>query len=446
MNPLKRIYDFIVQTNYDLLPEKSIETAKLAYLDTLAVSIAGVKAPDMELLMKEIKTNSESLDVLADLMTLNERDFALAFGTLSHVLDYDDVNFTFHGHPSVALIPAILTFAKYQKKLTGRELILAYIIGFEVQARIGEDIGDKQYNRGLHVTSTLGIFGAAASLTKLMNLTYEQFLHLYGMCVSFSSGVRKNFGTMTKPLHVGIMTENVIMFAKLVRGGFTGNLESFSEPMSYQEITTDELSDLPSLDKLGNVWESEEFGIIVKLYPCCAYTHRSIDAVIEMKNESDIKANEVISVVAKVNPKVMKVLIYPEATTGGEGKFSMQYCLSSALLDEKVNLNTFEDDAVMRLEHQKLMKKISMTPDEEQIGVNKELYAKVLIETTKGTFEKQIEFPLGHPYNPLPKKIMEGKVEDCIGGVFSVDQIQHMYQVCEHLIDYESTELLSIFE
>lgn len=217
MNPLKKIYHFINQTNYEDLPEQSVETAKLAYLDTLAVSIAGVEAPDIKILLGELVSDERSEDILSHLSSLNNREFALAFGTLSHVLDYDDVNFTFHGHPSVALIPSILTYAKYDRELSGKDLILSYIIGFEVQARIGEDIGDKQYNRGLHVTSTLGIFGAAASLTKLLNLTYEQFTHLFGMCVSFSSGVRKNFGTMTKPLHVGVMTENVYLFSKLAK-------------------------------------------------------------------------------------------------------------------------------------------------------------------------------------------------------------------------------------
>lgn len=444
MNLLKKIYDFINQTNYEDLPAQSVETAKLAYLDTLAVSIAGVEAPDMKILLGEVGSNNKSGDILEQLSSLNDREFALAFGTLSHVLDYDDVNFTFHGHPSVALIPSILTYAKYKKDLSGKELILSYIIGFEVQARIGEDIGDKQYNRGLHVTSTLGIFGAAASLTKLLDLTYEQFTHLFGMCVSFSSGVRKNFGTMTKPLHVGIMTENVYLFAKLVELGFTGNPESFNNPMSFQEITAGEYNEMNSLAKLGSVWESADFGIIVKLYPCCAYTHRSMDAVIQLRNDSGIKYEDIDSIEATVNPKVKKVLIYPEAKTGGEGKFSMQYCLSAALLDKEISLKTFEDENINRTKHQKLMKKVSMIVDDKQIGQNKELYASVRIHTSKGTFEKKIEFPLGHPNNPLSNEQMLVKVESCIGTIIEKEKINQFNAYCNNLQDYRSTDLFSV--
>lgn len=444
MNPLKKIYHFINQTNYEDLPEQSVETAKLAYLDTLAVSIAGVEAPDIKILLGELVSDERSEDILSHLSSLNNREFALAFGTLSHVLDYDDVNFTFHGHPSVALIPSILTYAKYDRELSGKDLILSYIIGFEVQARIGEDIGDKQYNRGLHVTSTLGIFGAAASLTKLLNLTYEQFTHLFGMCVSFSSGVRKNFGTMTKPLHVGVMTENVYLFSKLAKKDFTGNSESFNNPMSFQEITAGEYVEMKSLTKLGNIWESSDFGIIVKLYPCCAYTHRSMDGVIHLKNESDINYEDIKSIEAIVNPKVEKVLIYPEAKTGGEGKFSMQYCLSAALLDEEISLKTFEDENVNRIKHQKLMKKISMVIDDKQKGQNKELYAKVRINTNETTFEKKIEFPLGHPNNPLSKEQMLTKVESSIGLIIEKEKINQLNTYCNNLPEYTSTDLLSV--
>lgn len=397
------------------------------------------------MLLDEINGEDDARSVFEKMNSVTDRNFALLFGTLSHVLDYDDVNFTFHGHPSVALIPPILTYAKYNRELTGKELILSYIVGFEVQTRIGEDIGDKQYNNGLHVTSTLGIFGAAASLTKLMNFSYEQFCNLVGMCVSFSSGVRKNFGTMTKPLHVGILSENVYFFAKLVSRGFTANEETFNEPMSYSAITAGEHLELSSLEKLGKTWESAEFGIIVKLYPCCAYTHRSIDAVFELVDKYEIDVTEVEKIEAKVNPKVQKVLIYPEAKTGPEGKFSMQYCLSAALIDGKVNLNSFEKDEINRPEVRQLMKKVEMITDEKQIGVNKELEAEVTITTKDSKYKTVVEYPLGHPYNPLPDELMAEKVTGCVSEVIDDEKEAQLITICNELENYSSKDIMKVF-
>lgn len=214
--------------------------------------------------------------------------------------------------------------------------------------------------------------------------------------------------------------------------------------MSFQEITAGEYVEMKSLTKLGNIWESSDFGIIVKLYPCCAYTHRSMDGVIQLKNESDINYEDIKSIEAIVNPKVEKVLIYPEAKTGGEGKFSMQYCLSAALLDEEISLKTFEDENVNRIKHQKLMKKISMVIDDKQKGQNKELYAKVRINTNETTFEKKIEFPLGHPNNPLSKEQMLTKVESSIGLIIEKEKINQLNTYCNNLPEYTSTDLLSV--
>ncbi|MEV9641074.1 MmgE/PrpD family protein [Mammaliicoccus sciuri] len=441
---LQEVYDFIMNTTYDDLPEGSVQTAKLAFLDTAAVSLAGIESEEMDILSEELIGGSD-LSLLERLEKANEKDFALLFATLSHVIDYDDVNFTFHGHPSVALIPPLLTYAKFQKELSGKELIVSYITGFEVQARLGEDLGNLQYQKGLHVTSTLGIFGAAASLTKAMKLDFNQFSHLIGMCVSFSSGVRKNFGTMTKPLHVGIMASNVMLFTNLVRKGFTANSEVFSEPMSYAHISTGVYSDLPAMKKLGKVWESADFGIIVKKYPCCAYTHRSIDGVMQLMKEKQINVSDITKIIAEVNPKVPTVLIYSDAKTPAEGKFSMQYCLSAAAVDQKVNLDTFTEESLNRSEIRELMGKVKMQDDAAQAGMNKEQYASITIHTVDHEYQATIEFPLGHPNNPLSEAQLSEKVDDCVGKDITQDHKKLLLSLHKELPYKTSVDLLKLF-
>jgi len=440
---IKEIYDFIIKTNYDDLPDKSIETAKLAYLDTLSVSIAGLKSNEMRILIEDItKENGKSFLEIEN--NLKDEDFSLLLGTLSHVIDYDDVNFTFHGHPSVSLIPPILTYAKYIRAINGRELILSYLIGFEVQARIGEDIGDLQYNKGFHTTSTLGIFGAASSLAKLMNLSFNEFSNLLGMCTSFSSGTRKNFGTMTKPLHVGLLSRNVYFFSKLVKRGFTANKNSFAEPMSFAHITTGEHNKLKSLKKLGKIWESDDFGIIIKKYPCCAYTHRSIDGIIKLLETKELQSDSIKKVIAEVNPKVEKVLIYPNATTIAEGKFSMQYCLAAAIINGKVNLETFTKENLENNSIRKMMDKIEMKVDKDQKDTGKETRAVINVYTDNTKYQVTIEHPLGHPYNPLTINQIKEKVNDCVDSFISKTKKKKLINTCRDLPTYSSNELLDI--
>src|SRR5699024_4538044 len=151
-----------------------------------------------------------------------------------------------------------------------------------------------------------------------------------------------------------------------------------------------------------------------------------------------INLKDIERITAKVNPKAQNVLIYDNPKSPAEGKFSMQYCLSSAALDHTIDLSTFTEEKFKRQNIQELMNKIVMEVDEEQVGVNKETHATITIQTERKKFNTVIKWPIGHPKNPLTENQINYKVTECLGSRISSDEINNFIDVCKHLQEYDS--------
>lgn len=202
---------------------------------------------------------------------------------------------------------------------------------------------------------------------------------------------------------------------------------------------------MSAINKLGQHWELERFGIIFKKYPCCAYTHRSIDGVLELVNEYDISPDDVESIEVNVHYNVPKVLIYPNAKNALEGKFSMQYCLAAALFDKEVNLFTFTNENVNRSEIQDFMGNIVMTVDENQReeSGSKEKVAVVRVHTKWRTFEKKVDYPIGHPCKPFTENDMYQKFKMCLESSYEISVIDSLYDQLTSLDQQDYDDILT---
>lgn len=443
---LETVIQFIQGTHYKQIPNKAKEMTKLAFIDTLAVTLAANDETETKI-VRDLVSSSELneqqyMSSIQVAFSSNPRDFAFLFGTMSHVLDFDDVNFTFHGHPSVTLIPIILALSK-EHGFSGKEMITAYAVGFEVQARIGEAIGSDQYQIGLHTTATIGIYGAISAACKLLNFNEKEIRHAFGLASSLAAGSRKNFGTMTKPLHVGFVAENAYRISQLIKLGITAADDVFSDPLPMDMLTTGRIIGFKPLMKLGQQWELEDFGFIVKKYPCCAFTHRSIDALLEIVQNTNIDEENLDKIEVFVHYKVPTVLIYPEAKTGLEGKFSMEYCLAAAFLDKEIKLASFTDEKVNRDAIRRIMEKVIMKIDPEQEeGTNpKEQKAKVEVYTNGGVLKREVEFPIGHPGNPFSEMDVAEKFSDCIGTKMEEEGKEELMKLLGELEDKKFIDL-----
>ncbi|HEY7293731.1 MAG TPA: MmgE/PrpD family protein, partial [Dehalococcoidia bacterium] len=320
---------FVTETGYERLGDAAVTAAKRAILDTLAVTIAGSVEPAARIALDLVRALGGSLQ--ATVIGADERvsvtQAALVNGVAGHALDYDDVNYSLGGHPSVPLLPAVLALAE-QLGAGGREALRAFVLGFEVECKLGRTQGASHYARGWHATSTHGTIGAAAAAAVLLGLTAEQTAMALGIAGSMAAGSRQNFGTMTKPLHPGRAAEAGLTAAMLAQRGFTADESMLEAPLGFIRLFSAAEDHDPSvaLEKLGEPWEIVSPGIAVKKYPCCYNTHRALDGVLALRDEAGIAAEEVEAVEVRLPVTSAAPLIHPRPQTGLEGKFSMQYC------------------------------------------------------------------------------------------------------------------------
>jgi len=423
MSTTSHIAGFVSDTRLENMPGESLEVAKNQVIDFVGVAIAGSLDPSATMALDFLReTGSKGrCSAIAQRSGLSPDAAAFVNGMQSHILDFDDVNETMYGHPTVAVLPAVLA-AGEMMEADGGQILRAYILGVEVASKLGLLVNPRQYEIGWHPTCTLGSLGAAVGAGIIYRLTQEQLLNALGLAASMAGGLRQNFGTMTKPFHAGRAAENGIRAVLLARGGWTADRRIIEAPYGIcSAITGGQKPDFSNFEeKLGNPFDMVSPGIIVKKYPSCAFTHPTIDAVLELVREGGIGPDDVESAQCEINKMAAAVLIHSSAKNGLEGKFCLEFCVASALVDGKVGLKSFVDANVLRPSVQKLMPKIQrrVLPAEEKVD-NIFGPAIVQIKLRNGqALSKRIDIAKGDPRKPMSEKEIYEKYVECARTVF----------------------------
>lgn len=444
MNISKGLSKFIKEIRYVDYPEEAKNTAKTAITDCIGVMIGGIKTDVGQIILQyaqEFETQKVSTVIGEGIKTTPETA-ALINGTLSHAIDFDDINTSLIGHPSVNLVPSIFALGEYLNS-SGEDIVLAYLTGFEVQAKLGKLFNPSHYEAGWHSTATLGTFGATAACSKLLDLSAEEIQMALGIAASLASGLRDNFGTMTKPLHAGRAAQNGILASSLARKKFTGNPNILQTEKGFTRMfNVDE--EIPETGdfKLDSDFEIINSGVVIKKYPSCGCTHPSIDGVLKIVNKYDINYEDIEQISTEINPLATNVLIYNKPQTGLEGKFSMEYCLSVAAIDKKVGLKQFNDERVTDPEVQKFLDRVKVIPN-----MNfpfKYLSSTIEISLKNGQkFSETIETPIGSPETPMSKLELEEKFRDCVNDTLTDNQVSHSLKVLGELEQIENINILT---
>ena len=264
-------------------PAAARDAAARAVLDTIGVVLAGASEPAARAVQRVVMDSQGPCTILGLAASAGAGDAALANGTAAHALDYDDMCFVSLAHPSAPLVAAALAAAE-TAGASGRSLLDAYVVGFEIEARLGRAMNPRHYQRGWHCTSTIGTIGAAAAAARLLGLDAKAAGHALAIAASEASGLKENFGTMVKPLHAGLAARNGVLAAQLAAAGMTASAAAIDGPQGFLAAMD---SAQPALDEiaadLGSRWEILDTGITVKLYPSCAGTHPALDALLDLK-------------------------------------------------------------------------------------------------------------------------------------------------------------------
>jgi 2-methylcitrate dehydratase PrpD len=430
---IEGIAERIAAIAYDDLPPEAVRWAKAAVLDTVGVTLAGAQEPCAQIVERVLASGSGECLVFGGDRRAAPLDAALINGTAAHALDFDDVSNSLGGHPSAPILPALFALGEVLD-CTGRDFIAAYVAGFETETRLGRGVHQHHYEKGWHPTATLGVFGATAACCRLYSLDQTKTAQALAIAASLASGIKANFGTMTKPLHVGHTARSGLFAAMLALEGFTANPAALEHKQGFLMVFNGagNFAAEAILKDWGQPYDIVRPGLAVKQHPCCGSTHPAIDALLLLRGEHDIETEKVARIDSWTHPRRLAHTDRPDPQSGLDAKFSVQYCLARALLGGHIVLEDFEGEAHRDPATRALMQRIHAAPHPAmESGGGEALGAEIRITFDDGrTITRQVGAALGRgPDNPLPAEALTAKFANCAARALPSAQVEQVQRV-----------------
>jgi len=425
------VVEFVVNLTWEAVPAEVARIAKEHILDTFGVTLAGSREACAKIVRQTLVLGEGNATVAG---TPDKRPpylAAFANGIASHALDYDDTQLStspeaVYGlltHPSTPVLAAAVAVAE-DVGASGQRLLVAYCAGVEVACRVADAINPRHYQAGFHSTGTIGTIGAAAAAGQLLGLDRAQLATAIGIAASMASGLRENFGTMTKPLHAGRAASNGVAAAYLARNGFTASQHILEARRGFFNAAGGGFSPDKIVGQLGKPFFLESPGVSIKPYPSGSLSHPGQDVILDLVRGHDITPEQVERVEVGTNSNVLNALIYPRPTTDLEGKFSLEYCMAAGIVYRKAGLQEFTDEAVNDPRIQEMLPRmiVRVDPELEQMGYQ-HVRTRVKVITRDGReYSGEAEWAKGYPLKPLTPEELEGKFLECAQTVLSQQQ------------------------
>ena len=434
---LRKLAERISEVTYDRLPDKAVETAKQGILDTVGVTLAGAKEDTTAVVARTLRwTAGQGAALLfGGRERVDALSAALINGTASHALDFDDCSNTLGGHPSAPILPALWTLAT---GVSGKAFIAAYAAGFETECKLARAVNFHHYEKGWHPTATLGTFGAAAACAHLLRLSPDKTATALALAASMASGIKANFGTMTKPFHIGHAARNGLLAALLAEEGMTANHAALEHEQGFFAVFNGAGNFVADriLAEWAKPFDLAEPGIAFKRHPCCGSTHPAADAMLHLRQAHTVAPDGVTKIESWTHPRRLAHTNRPDPQSGLDGKFSIQYVLARALMHGIVSLEHFSDEAVRDGAARALTAKVNAQPDANLGSAAADhFYARVRVTMTSGeAFEHFVEAALGRDRDhPLPSGTLEAKFRDCARRALDPQATEAVLQLCTTL-------------
>lgn len=434
----------ILAIGADTLTDAAHHWAKIALKDLVGVTLAGAREETAAIPRRlyPLSPDGGPAPVLGTAFKTSPLDASFLNGVSAHALDFDDGNDAMGGHPSAPIIPALLALASTQR-LSGRDFMLAYAAGFELETRMGLGLHFHHYEKGWHPTATLGVFGATAACAKALGLDAEKTATALSISASLASGVKANFGSMTKPLHVGHSTRNGLIAALLAQEGFTANLSVFEHKQGFLNVYNG--PGTFDVERILANWGAPlmlvEQGLGIKRYPCCAGTHSAIDAMLDLMDAYEIDANRIVGIQTEIHPRRLVHIDRPRIRGALDAKFSLQYCLARAAKDGRISLEHFEEPSYNDSDVLGFMELVHASPT----APSAPLYgATVRINMNDGSvFENHVERARGRGrLSPLNMTEIDAKFIDCAARSLSHEDCRHLVSQIDELENCEDVHAI----
>ncbi len=422
---------FVADVTYDDLPAEAVRIARRQILDGLAVQIGGTEQEALAVMGRYVTgiggtpqsrlVGDASVRVPAHLA-------ALWHGLAGHAMDWDDTQLARHPgrayglmtHPTIPPLSAALAVADMLGGVSGRDFITAFVAGFDVECKIAEAINPDHYMRGFHSSGTLGTFGSAMAAGKLLGLNVDQLRQTLSLAASMASGIRANFGSMTKPLHVGRSSENGVTAALLVREGFTADPNGLDGKWGFLTIAGPGGNPEYVIDEFGNPFSIVDPGTSVKPYPSGVLTHPAMDALRFLMRDETLTGDDVERVDLYAANNVLGPIRFEFATTELEGKFSFQFLLAAIMVAGRAGKREFTNEFVRSEPVVAAQRRVFTHHDPaiEAMGYDR-IRTRIVVTTRDGRkLERWAdENYRGSPLNPLTDAELEEKFRDAAAGL-----------------------------
>lgn len=372
--------EWVAGTPAEGVSVRALQAASHAVLDWTGVTIAGAHEPLVEIMVADAvdEGGAGRVPLIGRPERLPAGVAALINGSASHALDYDDINKRLTGHPTVAILPAVLAVAA-ERDLTGAAVLDALTIGTEIACSLGEMMGHGHYTRGYHITATVGCVAAAAASARAMGLDTDQTARALAISASLASGVKANFGTMVKPLHAGRAAEGGLRAARWAARGFTANLAALEADQGFGRTLSPDFRPQPARPDPSAPWAIE--GNVYKYHAACYFTHSAIEAATEIRSVHGLAPENIETVTVRAPAQHQLVCDITAPSTGLEVKFSIRHLVAMALSDIALDdPEIFSDETAARDDLRALRDRTAFKPVEH----NSLMAAEVSVQTKDG--------------------------------------------------------------
>jgi 2-methylcitrate dehydratase PrpD len=416
---------FIASTKYEDIPPDVIKLGKKSILDGLGLALAGSRAQTGALCREYVEhlgICEGKACIIGSSKRTSPRFAAFVNGVSIHADDFDDTQLSaakdrVYGllvHPTVPVLPALLALTE-GRTISGKELMLAYHLGVEVECKIAEAISPRHYQDGFHSTGTCGPFGSAAACAKILRFELSKILNTFGLVASQSGGLRENFGTMTKPFQAGHAAESGLASAEFVALGWTAAEEILEAERGFFHAFGGSFDPGAIMDRLGKPWTFASPGISLKPYPSGSLAHPAMTELTRLMDVNKVQAAQVEKLDVGANHQMTTTLLHHRPKNGLEAKFSMEFCMAILLLRGKAGLGEFSDQVVQRADVQEMIGRVNfyVDPEAESAGYDK-MTSLLKIHLKDGrTISGRAEFAKGSPSNPMSFDEAAAKFRGC---------------------------------
>jgi len=404
----RALAEWLVQHRFDDIPADVRHEALRAIVNIVGCSIGGSTHPAVDITFRALQRFSGPADAqpIARRERVDPLLASLVNGIGSHVYDYDDTTPGNYSHPSSPVASALFAYAS-ANRVSGRDFVHAFILGFEAESRIGNAVYPAHYDAGWHITGTAGVFGAATAVGRLLGLSTQQMIWAIGLAATQAAGLREMFGSMGKAFHPGRSAQNGYVAALLAREGFTSGEHSLEGPRGFAAVQASAF-DLSKITRgLGDEWDLRVN--TYKPFPCGIVNHPTIDGCIQLHDEHHAAADQIAAVRLRVAPLVLDLCNQQNITKGLQGKFSVYHGAAVGLVRGKAGIQEFTDEAVNEPAIKRVRERATAAGDPSL----SEDQAYIEVELADGRkLTKSVEASLGNLKRPLSDRQLDAKFRD----------------------------------